>query len=53
LTSEEVEKGDGEDDAENPKNKKSKLNFIRGILPYFDSEWSYARFKMPGDDHSK
>ena len=38
---------------ERPENKKSKLNFIKGILPkYFDSEWSFARFKLPSDDNS-
>jgi len=36
-----------------PENKKSKLNFIKGILPkYFDSEWSYGRFKVPNEDNS-
>lgn len=36
-----------------PANKKSKLNFISGILPkYFDSEWSFGRFKVPNDDNS-
>jgi WD40 repeat protein len=40
-------------DADRPQNKKSKLNFISGILPkYFDSEWSYGRFKIPNDDNS-
>ena len=36
-----------------PENKKSKFNFISGILPkYFDSEWSYGRFKIPNSDNS-
>jgi len=39
-------------DENRPANKKSKLNFISGILPYFDSEWSYGRFKVPNDDNS-
>ena len=31
-----------------PANKKSKLDFMKGILPkYFDSSWSYARFRIP------
>ena len=51
MTSEEEKEAD--DEAENPKNKKSKLKILSGILPFFDSEWSYARFKMPSDDHSK
>ena len=33
-----------------PANKKSKLDFMKGILPkYFDSSWSYARFRIPTD----
>lgn len=41
-------------DGDKPENKKSKLNFIKGILPkYFDSEWSYGRFKVPNDDNSE
>jgi hypothetical protein len=36
-----------------PANKKSKVNFLSGILgKYFDSEWSYGRFKVPNDDNS-
>ena len=32
-----------------PANQKSKFNFMKGILPkYFDSHWSYARFKLHG-----
>lgn len=43
---------DNEDEAR-PENKKSKFSFIKGIFPkYFDSEWSFARFKIPGDDNS-
>ena len=38
------------EDGDKRENKKSKLNFIKGILPYFDSEWSYGRFKVPGDN---
>lgn len=45
------EKKEGTD---RPENKKSKLNFLKGVLPkYFDSEWSYARFKVPNDDSSQ
>ena len=33
-----------------PENKKSKLNFMKGIVKYFDSSWSYARFKVPNED---
>jgi len=48
---EEDSKKDG--DENRPANKKSKLNFISGLLPkYFDSEWSYGRFKVPNDDNS-
>ena len=40
-------------DGDRPLNKKSKLNFISGILPkYFDSEWSFGRFKVPNADNS-
>mmetsp|Transcript_5515 Transcript_5515/g.8653 ORF Transcript_5515/g.8653 Transcript_5515/m.8653 type:complete len:127 (-) Transcript_5515:24-404(-) len=50
--SDEEAKADEDDPQEKVENKKSKLNFIKGILPkYFDSEWSYARFKVPGDDN--
>ena len=50
----EERKGQNPDDLiDRPENKKSKLNFIKGILPrYFDSEWSYGRFKVPNDDNS-
>ena len=48
-----------EEDGDDPsgkvthENKKSKLNFIKGILPkYFDSAWSYGRFKVPNEDNS-
>lgn len=38
---------------ERPENKKSKLNFMKGILPkYFADEWSFAKFKVPKDDNS-
>ena len=50
------EEGDNEEkkiEIDRPANKKSKLNFISGILPkYFDSEWSFGRFKVPNDDNS-
>ena len=40
-------------EADRPQNKKSKLNFISRVLPkYFESEWSYGRFKVPNDDNS-
>lgn len=35
-----------------PENKKSGLKFMKGISNYFDSEWSFARFKIPNDDIS-
>jgi len=45
--------GEPKDEDNHKENKKSKLNFIKGILPkYFDSEWSYGRFKVPNDDNS-
>jgi WD repeat-containing protein 45 len=37
---------------ERPENKKSGLKFLKGISTYFDSEWSFARFKIPNDDNS-
>ena len=31
-----------------PKNPKSVLSFMKKILPkYFDSEWSFAQFRVP------
>lgn len=48
-----ADEDDPKGDANRPANKKSKLGFISGILPkYFDSEWSYGRFKVPNDDNS-
>ena len=42
-----------EDGDNRPQNKKSKFNFISGLLPkYFDSEWSFGRFKVPNADNS-
>jgi len=35
-----------------PTNKKSKLNFMSGIVPFFSSEWSFGRFKTPNEDNS-
>jgi WD repeat-containing protein 45 len=35
-----------------PENKKSGLKFLKGFSTYFDSEWSFARFKIPNDDNS-
>ena len=35
-----------------PENKKSTMKFLKGISTYFDSEWSFARFKIPNDDNS-
>lgn len=57
LTDEEAKiqppEGEEEDPKDRPENKKSKLNFIKGILPkYFDSAWSYGRFKVPNEDNS-
>ena len=40
-------------DKDRPENKKSLLSAISGILPkYFDSEWSFGRFKVPNEDNS-
>jgi len=36
-----------------PRNNRSRWGFIRGIVPYFDSEWSYGKFKVPGDSNQK
>lgn len=41
-----------QDDDNRPENKKSRLNLFKGIHKYFDSEWSYARFKVPNEDNS-
>lgn len=41
-----------QEDEARPENKKSKFSFIKGISKYFDSEWSFARFKIPGEDSS-
>jgi hypothetical protein len=42
-----------EEGNDQPQNKKSRLNFFKGFLPkYFDSEWSYAKFKIPSHDNS-
>lgn len=36
-----------------PENNKSKFKFLKGIgVTYFDSEWSFAKFKIPNDDNS-
>ena len=44
---------EGDDPKDRPENKKSKLNFMKGMLPkYFDSNWSYGRFKVPNEDNS-
>jgi len=29
------------------KNPKSGLSFLKGIIPYFNSEWSFAQFRIP------
>ena len=39
-----------EKDQAKPQNKKSKLNFMKGLNNYFGSQWSFARFKMPNED---
>ena len=54
LSDEEAKVVDPEDQGGDVlENKKSKFNFMKGILPkYFDSEWSFARFKLPSDDNS-
>jgi len=28
------------------KNPKSKLSFLKGIIPYFGSQWSFAQLKI-------
>ena len=51
--SDEDAKVNEDEEHDKKENKKSKLNFIKGMLPkYFDSEWSFARFKVPGEDAS-
>jgi WD40 repeat protein len=42
----------GDKEENRPANKKSKLNFMSGIVPFFNSEWSYGKFKIPSDDNS-
>jgi WD40 repeat protein len=43
-----------EEGNDQPQNKKSRFNLFKGFLPkYFDSEWSYAKFKMPSNDNSQ
>jgi WD40 repeat protein len=39
-------------DEKRPENKKSAVKFLKGISTYFDSEWSFAKFKIPNDDNS-
>jgi hypothetical protein len=42
-----------QDDDDQPENKKSKLSMFKGILPkYFESEWSFAKFRIPKSDTS-
>ena len=41
-----------EGDAEQRKNKKSTFQFLGGLANYFDSEWSFAKFKVPNEDNS-
>jgi WD40 repeat protein len=38
-----------DDEHDRPKNKQSKLGIFKGIISYFGGEWSYGRFKVPGD----
>jgi len=35
------------EDIENAKNKTSMFSFMKGIIPYFKSEWSLAKFRIP------
>lgn len=28
------------------KNPKSKMSFLKGLVPYFDSEWSFSQFRV-------
>lgn len=46
------EEGKGEDDNENeegerPQNSKSRMGFFGSIVPYFGSEWSLGKLKIP------
>ena len=53
LSDEEAKVADDgdKDGGDKRENKKSKLTLIKTFLPkYFDSEWSYGRFKVPGDN---
>jgi len=53
VSNNEENEEDKKNEGERPQNKKSKFNFISGILPkYFDSEWSFGRFKVPNADNS-
>ena len=43
---------DKKDTTDKPENKKSRLHFMKSMLPkYFEGEWSFARFKVPTDDN--
>lgn len=44
---EDIEKDSKEQSKLEAKNPKSKLSFMKYIMPYFDSEWSFAQFKVP------
>jgi WD repeat-containing protein 45 len=51
LSDEEAKAENSEDNR--PENKKSGFKFLKGIgVTYFDSEWSFAKFKIPNDDNS-
>jgi hypothetical protein len=53
LSDEEAKIDPKQGDEEISQNKKSGLRFLKGISSYFDSEWSYARFRVPNDDNSE
>eukprot|EP00826_Nyctotherus_ovalis_P024633 TRINITY_DN1901_c0_g1_i10.p1 TRINITY_DN1901_c0_g1~~TRINITY_DN1901_c0_g1_i10.p1 ORF type:complete len:345 (+),score=52.67 TRINITY_DN1901_c0_g1_i10:77-1111(+) len=36
-----------EEKKQTAENTKSVFKFMRGIIPYFDSEWSFAQFRIP------
>ena len=39
---------DEEDKKTTPKNRVSRFRFIQSIVPYFKSEWDFAKLKLPG-----
>lgn len=39
--------GGGEESAEERKNPTSVFKFMKGVIPYFSSEWSFAQLRIP------